>query len=119
MMIVTTYFHRRSHKSGKCSSSRLSPAWLAGVAAGARDKARLVARNAHRLEALHALAAGRGTRGWLGSIGAWALHGRVTVQGNCLVISEASWAALAGQALQHKGWDTLDVCAPRHQAASL
>merc|ERR1719393_387149 len=88
---------------------RHSAAWLAGVAARPRDKAGLIACNAHWLEALHALAAGWGACCRLGGIWAWSFHGGVAVKSDGLVISKACWAALARHALQHEGRDTLDI----------
>merc|ERR1719272_1449288 len=97
--------------------SERSAAGLAGIAAGVGDDAGLVARDAHRLEALHTLAAGGRARRNLGGIGAGALHGGVAVQRNGLVVSEAGGAALARLAGQHEGSSALDVSAARHGAA--
>jgi len=89
---------------------------LAGKAACTWCLLWCVARNAHWLEALHALAAGRSGSSKWGSIRAGTLHGSVAIKRYCLFAGKAGWAALAFGARQRKRRKALDVGTSCHQA---
>merc|ERR1719375_2087513 len=92
------------HTDLKCSSPR-----LAGDTACTWCLLWCVACDAHGLEALHTLAAGRSPSSRWGGIRAGSLHGRVPIKRHSLVTGKASWAALTLGALQLERWKALDV----------